>query len=156
MFNHYVLCSNDWTHKDTIFFYNSYIINDLKSKGLAFDMVHRKGIMTVLLLENLSRFFPLPKKSSVILPLKGLNPMKYVMKQNTSLNATRNILNILSQYTKILSHHHWKQESCWLLPNKNMPLSPSDRIKSRESEEWCCCPNHRYRRKHFPYSRSIL
>ena len=40
MFNHYVLCSNELTHKNTIFFYNSYIINDLKSKGLIFDMVH--------------------------------------------------------------------------------------------------------------------
>ena len=40
-FNHYVLCSNDLTHdKNTIFFYNSYIINDLKSKDLIFDMVH--------------------------------------------------------------------------------------------------------------------
>ena len=40
-FQHYVLCSDDLTHnKNTIFFYNSYIINDLKSKGLAFDMVH--------------------------------------------------------------------------------------------------------------------
>ena len=40
MFNHYVLCSNELTHdKNTIFFYNSYIINDLKSKGLIFDMV---------------------------------------------------------------------------------------------------------------------
>ena len=41
MFIHYVLCSDDWTHdKNTIVFYNSYIINDLKSKGLIFDMVH--------------------------------------------------------------------------------------------------------------------
>ena len=40
-FNHYVLCSNDLTHdKNTIFFYNSYIINDLKSNRLIFDMVH--------------------------------------------------------------------------------------------------------------------
>ena len=40
-FNHYVLRSDDLTHdKNTIFFYNSYIINDLKSKGLIFDMVH--------------------------------------------------------------------------------------------------------------------
>ena len=39
-FNHYVLCSDDLTHdKNTIFFYNSNIINDLKSKGLIFDMV---------------------------------------------------------------------------------------------------------------------
>ena len=39
-FNHYVLCSNDLTHdKNTIFFYNSYIINDLKNR-LIFDMVH--------------------------------------------------------------------------------------------------------------------
>ena len=41
VFNHCVLCSDDLTHdKNTIFFYNSYIINDLKSKGLIFDMVH--------------------------------------------------------------------------------------------------------------------
>ena len=40
-FSHYVLCSNDLSHdKNTIFFYNSYIINDLKSKGLIFDMAH--------------------------------------------------------------------------------------------------------------------
>ena len=40
-FNHYVLCSDDLTHdKNTIFFYNSYIINNLKSKGLIFDMLH--------------------------------------------------------------------------------------------------------------------
>ena len=41
MFNHYVLCSDELTcDKNTIFFYTSYIINDLKSKGLIFDMVH--------------------------------------------------------------------------------------------------------------------
>ena len=41
VFNHYILCSDDLTHdKNIIFFYNSYIINDLKSKGLIFDMVH--------------------------------------------------------------------------------------------------------------------
>ena len=40
-FNHYILCSDDLTHdKNTIFFYNSYTINDLKSKGLIFDIVH--------------------------------------------------------------------------------------------------------------------
>ena len=33
MFHHYVLCSNELTfNKDTIFFYNSYIINDLNLK----------------------------------------------------------------------------------------------------------------------------
>ena len=33
MFNHYVWCSDELTYdKNTIFFYNSYIINDLKSK----------------------------------------------------------------------------------------------------------------------------
>ena len=41
MFNHDVLCSDELTHdENTIFFHNSYIINDLKSKGLIFDMVH--------------------------------------------------------------------------------------------------------------------
>ena len=41
MFNHHVLCSNELNHdKNTIFFYNSYIINDLKSKRLIFNMVH--------------------------------------------------------------------------------------------------------------------
>ena len=41
MFNHYALCSDDLTHdKNTIFFYNSYILNDLKSKELIFEMVH--------------------------------------------------------------------------------------------------------------------
>ena len=41
MFNHYVLCSDELaSDKSTIFFYTSYIINDLKSKGLIFDMVH--------------------------------------------------------------------------------------------------------------------
>ena len=39
-FNHYVLCSDDLTHDKNIFFYNSYIINDLKSEGLIFDIVH--------------------------------------------------------------------------------------------------------------------
>ena len=45
-----------------------------------------------LLLEILSLLFPLPKKSFLLLPLKGLNRMKYVMQKNTSLNATINIL----------------------------------------------------------------
>ena len=41
MFNHYVLCFGELTlDKNTIFFHNSYIINDLKFKGLIFDMVH--------------------------------------------------------------------------------------------------------------------
>ena len=40
MFNHYVLCSNELTHDKNTIFYNSYIINDLKSKGLIFDNVH--------------------------------------------------------------------------------------------------------------------
>ena len=41
VFSHYVLCSDHLTHgKNTIFFYNFYILNDLKSKGLIFDMVH--------------------------------------------------------------------------------------------------------------------
>ena len=31
-----------------------------------------------------------------------------------------------TQHTKIPSHHHLKQESCWLLSNKNIPLSLSD------------------------------
>ena len=128
-FNHYVLCSNDLTHdKNTIFFYNSYIINDLKFKGLIFSRpilinsgtsiilpiyYYTKGIMacqltgislrlrteregmTVLVEMSkmlfgemfcriklswiLSLLFLLPKKSFLILPLKGLNQMKYVM-----------------------------------------------------------------------------
>ena len=41
MFNHHVLCSDELNHdKNTIFFYNSYIINDLKSKRLIFHIVH--------------------------------------------------------------------------------------------------------------------
>ena len=41
VFNHYVWCYDDLTDdKNTIFFYNSYITNYLKSKGLIFDMVH--------------------------------------------------------------------------------------------------------------------
>ena len=53
MFNHYVLCSDDWTHdKNTIFFYNSYIINNLKSKGLIFDMVHYWSDVEILMLNK--------------------------------------------------------------------------------------------------------
>ena len=38
---YYVLCSDELNHdKNTIFFYNSYIINYLKSKRLIFNMVH--------------------------------------------------------------------------------------------------------------------
>ena len=41
LFSNIVLSSDDLTDdKNTIFFYNSYIINDLKSQGLSFDMVH--------------------------------------------------------------------------------------------------------------------
>ena len=146
VFNHCVLCSDDLTHdKNTIFFYNSYIINDLKSKGLIFDMVHYwsdgpssqfknqynfpnlllhqrdhgmpadwnffvtlhgkgendcaggdvKNAVWRKFLQNkavVGDLFLLPKKSFLILPLKGLNRMKYVIQQNTSLNAMRNIL----------------------------------------------------------------
>ena len=41
MSKHYVLCFDEFNHdKNTNFFYNSYIINDLKSKRLIFNMVH--------------------------------------------------------------------------------------------------------------------
>ena len=56
--------------------------------------------------------------------------MKYVMQQNTSLNTTRNILSTFPAHKK--HFRHWKQESCRLLPNKNMTVSPSDQTKPRE------------------------
>ena len=38
---HYVLCSNDLGHdKDSIYFYNKYIIDDLKEKEIAVKNVH--------------------------------------------------------------------------------------------------------------------
>ena len=40
-FQHYVLCSDDLGHdEDSIFFYNSFIVNDLKAEGLHFDFAH--------------------------------------------------------------------------------------------------------------------
>ena len=53
MFNHYVLCSDDWPHdKNSIFFYNSYKIKDLKSKWLIFDMVHYWSDVEILMLNK--------------------------------------------------------------------------------------------------------
>ena len=41
---HYVLCSDDLGHgKNSIFFYNSFIVNNLKAKGLHFDFVHYRS-----------------------------------------------------------------------------------------------------------------
>ena len=40
-FQHYVLCSNDLGHdKDSVYFYNKFIINDLKAKKLQVSKVH--------------------------------------------------------------------------------------------------------------------
>ena len=40
-FQHHILCSGDFGHdKDSIFFCNSFVANDLKTKGLHFDFAY--------------------------------------------------------------------------------------------------------------------
>ena len=40
-FQHYVLCSDDLGHdKNSIYFYNKFIIDDIRSKGAKVDTVH--------------------------------------------------------------------------------------------------------------------
>ena len=78
---------------DLNFFMTSHRKGENNSAGADIkNAVWRKILQNKAVVQDLESFVSVAKEQFPISPLKGLNQMKYVMQQNKSLNATRNIL----------------------------------------------------------------